>query len=125
MCKEEVAEKSVRAFERRLAGSPYGMPQMMSAIDFYLGKPKQILIAGQRGSDDTPAILRQIQKRFLPHKIVVLADGGQAHQRLSASLEILNNLRPIDGKATAYICENYICNLLTNQPSVVAELLSR
>lgn len=121
----EMAEKSIRAFGRRLVDSPHGMPQMMAAISFYLGKPKQILIAGNRNSADTQAILREIHKRFLPHKIVLLADGGEAHQRLSVSVEILNNLRPIDGRATAYICENYVCNLPTNQPSVVAGLLGQ
>jgi uncharacterized protein YyaL (SSP411 family) len=119
----EMAQRSIQAFERRLLGTPYAMPQMMAAVHFYLDKPKQILIAGQRNSSDTQAILREVHKRFIPNKILVLADGGPAHQRLSASLEILDSLRLVDGKATAYICEDYVCKLPTNDVAVVARLL--
>jgi hypothetical protein len=28
-----------------------------------------------------------------------------------------------DGKATAYICENFVCKLPTNDPTIVARLL--
>ena len=119
----EMAQQSIRAFEGRLLETPYAMPQMMAAVNFYLDKPKQILIAGQRDSADTKAILREVHKRFIPNKILVLADGGPAHQRLNAGLEILDSLRQIDGKATAYICEDYVCKLPTNDVAVVARLL--
>ncbi|MFQ5928330.1 MAG: thioredoxin domain-containing protein [Acidobacteriota bacterium] len=119
----QMAEKSIRAFERRLAAAPQAMPQMMVAVNFYLDKPKQILIAGHRSASDTRAILREVHKRFIPNKIIVLADGGRAQERLAQSLEILNSLRRIDGKATAYICENYVCKLPTNDVSVVGRLL--
>ncbi len=119
----EMAQRSIQAFERRLLSTPHAMPQMMAAVNFYLDKPKQILIAGQRNSPDTKAILREVHKRFIPNKILVLADGGPAHQRLNASLEILDSLRQVDGKATAYICEDYVCKLPTNDVAVVARLL--
>ena len=118
-----MAEKSIKAFEKRLVQSPQSVPQLIVAMDFYLQKPKQILIAGETDSADTHAILHEVHKRFIPNKIVVLADGGEAQQRLSASLDILNSLRRIDGKATVYICENYVCKLPTNQVAVVAQLL--
>ena len=119
----EMAQRSIQTFERRLLATPHAMPQMMAAVNFYLDKPKQILIAGQRNSPDTMAILREVHKRFIPNKILVLADGGPAHQRLNASLEILDSLRQVDGKATAYICEDYVCKLPTNDVAVVARLL--
>ena len=118
-----MAQRSIQAFERRLLSTPHAMPQMMAAVNFYLDKPKQILIAGQRNSPDTKAILREVHKRFIPNKILFLADGGPAHQRLSAGLEILDSLRQVDGKATAYICEDYVCKLPTNDVAVVARLL--
>ena len=118
-----MAEKSIKAFGRRLVQNPQSVPQLMVAMDFFLQKPKQILIAGETDSADTHAILHEVHKRFIPNKIVVLADGGEAQQRLSASLDILNSLFRIDGKATVYICENYVCKLPTNQLAVVAQLL--
>lgn len=121
---QEMAEQAVQAFHRTLRESLHGMPHMMAALGFRLGKPKQILIAGQRGSSDTQALLREVHRLFLPYKVVVLADGGQAHQRLAQSLEVLDRLREVDSKATAYICEDYVCQLPTNDPQVVARLLA-
>lgn len=118
-----MAEQSMQAFEKRLLQSPHAMPQMMVAVNFHLDKPKQILLAGTGESAHTRALLSEVHKRFIPNKILLLADGGKAQQRLSASLDILNSIRPIDGKTTAYICENYVCNLPTNEVSVVAQLL--
>lgn len=118
-----MAEKSMRAFENRLSQSPSDMPQMMVALSFYLNKSKQILIVGKRNSPDTQAILREVHKRFIPNKIVLLADGGLVQQQLSKNLEVLDSLREIEGKATAYICEDYVCQLPTNEIGIVAALL--
>ncbi|MBI4455784.1 MAG: thioredoxin domain-containing protein [Acidobacteria bacterium] len=119
----EVADRSIKAFGKRLFESPQAMPQMMVAVDFHLDKPRQILIAGDRNAPDTKAIVREIHRRFIPNKILVLADGGAGQQRLAATLDILNSLRRIDGKATAYICENYVCHRPTNELAVVVQLL--
>jgi uncharacterized protein YyaL (SSP411 family) len=45
--------------------------------------------------------------------------------RLHKSLDtpFVATMRPKNGKATAYICQNYVCNLPTNDPEVVARLL--
>ena len=118
-----MAERTLKAFQSRLMASPPSMPQMMVAVDFYLDKPKQVLIAGDRDSPETQAILREVHKRFHPNKIVVLADGGPVQERLEPTLEILKTLSRLDGKATAYICENYVCQLPTNDVTVVARLL--
>ena len=117
------ATKSIRAFGKRVVAAPQAMPQMMVAVNFYLDKPKQIFIAGERNAPDTRALLAEVHKRFLPNRIILLADGGPAQHRLAESLEVLNTFRRIDGKATAYICENYACRLPTNQAAVVARLL--
>ena len=119
----DMAAKGIHAFKRRLKTTPQALPQMMAAVQFYLDKPTQIIIAGRKDSPDTRAMLREVHRRFLPNKIILLADGGPAQKRLERKLEILKSLRQIEGKATAYICENYACKLPTNQVRVVSRLL--
>ena len=121
----KMAKKSIQAFWKRLETAPHTMPQMMAAVHFLMDKPKQILIAGQQNSSDTKAILHTIHRRFIPNKIIVLADGGEAHNLLATNLKVLKNLDQIDGKATAYVCENYICQLPTNQLAVLDRLLEQ
>jgi hypothetical protein len=121
----DMADKSIKAFERPLSQTPEAMPQMMVAVNYYLSKPRQVIIAGESKAADTEAIVREVHRRFLPNKIIFLADGGALHQEFAKAVPALNGLRRINGKATAYICENYRCNLPTNDVAMVARLLDR
>jgi uncharacterized protein YyaL (SSP411 family) len=51
----------------------------------------------------------------------MLADGGQGQQQVAKFLSVVSSMRMKDGKATAYVCENYVCNL--PDPKGVARLL--
>jgi uncharacterized protein YyaL (SSP411 family) len=82
-----------------------------------------MVIAGAPGAADTQAMLRLVHERFLPHHILLLADGGPAQQRLGQWLPFVEPMSRKDGRATAYICENYVCQLPTADPAVAAKLL--
>jgi uncharacterized protein len=110
----QAAEKTLGLFSSRMRSAPQIMPQMLCALDFYLAKPQQIIIAGQPA--DT--ILRVIHKKFLPTKIVALTDD-----RLIKLMPYTEAMKPVDGKATAYVCVNYACKLPTNDPAQLKKLL--
>jgi uncharacterized protein YyaL (SSP411 family) len=120
-----MGEETIVSFARRLEAAPYSMPQMMVALDFSIGKPLQILLAGDRENEDTLAMLREVRKRFVPRKVVLLADGGPLHQRLAKAVPTLEHLRRIDGKTTAYVCRDFICELPTNSSAVLAQILEK
>src|SRR5260370_11963729 len=69
------AQKTLSAFAARLQSTPEALPALSSALDFRLAQTKQILIAGDLGSQDTRELLRQVNTKFLPNKILLLADG--------------------------------------------------
>jgi len=102
---------------------PQAVPQLVAALDFNLSKPKQIIIAGKPDSEDTRALLRLVHDRFIPNKVLLLADGGQGQAQLAQWLSIVKFVKQTEGRATAYICENYVCKLPTPDPVVVARLL--
>jgi uncharacterized protein YyaL (SSP411 family) len=119
----ERGEQILRVFASRLAQGPETLPQMVAALDYRLAKPKQIVIAGAPGADDTVAMLRLVRDRFLPHKIVLLADGGESQKRLAQWLPFVETMSRKDGRATAYICENFVCQAPTADPAAAAKLL--
>lgn len=96
---------------------------MAAALDLQLDKHKQIVIAGAPHAADTNALLRLAWQRFLPNAIVFLADSGEGQQQLAHHLPVVANMTRKEGKATAYICENYVCNLPTADPKVAQRLL--
>jgi peroxiredoxin len=99
------------------------MPQMLVAYDFHLDKPRQIVLAGKPGAPDTQAMLREVYARYIPNKVILLADGGEGQKFLGERVAFLKSVSPIDGRATAYVCENYVCQLPTNELSKLAALL--
>ncbi len=118
------AQKTLSAFAARLQSDPDAVPALSSALDFRLAQTKEILIVGDPRSQDTRELLRQVNSRFLPNKILLLADSA-GQQRLAQWLPFIAGAHRIEGHATAYICENYVCNRPTTDPRVVAELLDK
>jgi uncharacterized protein YyaL (SSP411 family) len=119
----EKARKTLASFGALLASNAKDIPAMASALDFDLARKRQILIAGERGSADTRTLLRLVNERFLPNKILLLADDSSGQQQLARWLPLIADIHRIKGKATAYICDNYACKLPTADPDVVARLL--
>ena len=120
----ERAEKTLRAFSAQLEQSPSEMPQMLVALDWLRAKPRQIVIAGKPDAPDTRALLREVNRRFIPDKIVLLADGDIGQKFFARHIEFMKDFVPMGGQATAYVCENFVCQLPTTQPAVLARLLS-
>jgi uncharacterized protein YyaL (SSP411 family) len=117
------SEKTLQAFSQALEANPEAAAALASALDFRIARTKQIVIAGVLGSADTRALLHVVNERFLPNKILLLADGGTGQEQLARWLPFLARTRPKQGRAMAYICENYVCNLPTADPQVAARLL--
>jgi hypothetical protein len=118
------AEGTLGLFRGRLKSSPEAMPQMLVALDFHLDKPKQIIIAGARGREDTERMLSEVHRSFIPNKVILLADGAEGQAFLSRYVPFLGSVRMLEGKATAYVCENYACKLPTSDLRVMARLLA-
>jgi hypothetical protein len=105
----ERAEKTIAAFGGPLNHFPSAMPQMLVALNFSLTKPKQIVIAGKPGSIETRDLFEEVGKHYLPQTIVLFADGGDGQKYLSEKLPELKTMKPVEGKAAAYVCENFTC----------------
>ncbi len=119
----EKADKLFAASSHRLESMPEAVPLLVAALDFSLSKHRQIIIAGQPDAPDTRALLRLVHERFIPNKILMVVDGGARQQQLARWLPFLEGMARQNGRATAFICENYTCKLPTADPQEVARLL--
>jgi uncharacterized protein YyaL (SSP411 family) len=119
----ESAGQALAAFATRIIAAPVGVPQMLVAYAFSLAKPKQIVLVGERDAPDTRRLLRALHARFTPGRIVLLVDGEESRQRLAAFLPVVAAMTATDGQATAYVCENYACQLPTTDVEKFSQLL--
>lgn len=117
-------QQTLRAYASQLRSMPFGLPQMLVALDFQLRTPKQVVIAGQKDSPDTRAMLQEVHSHFLPNKVLILADQTEGSKFFSEKIDFIKSIRMIGGKATAYVCEDYVCKLPTTDLKVMSQLLS-
>jgi uncharacterized protein YyaL (SSP411 family) len=117
------ADATFRALSVRLARSGAALPQLAAALDYSSSKPRQIVIAGDPNAADTRALLRLVHDRFIPNRILLVADGGSGQAQLMSLVPFLKGMDRRDGRATIYVCENYTCRLPTSDLVVAARLL--
>ena len=119
------AEKTIKAFRQTLWTFPSAMPQMLVALDFSLSKPRQIVIAGQFDAPETKALLAEVHRRFLPNKVLLLADGGDGQKYLGENNEAIRAMTPVNGKAAVYVCQDFTCKAPVTDLQALAKLLGR
>ncbi|MEX2117171.1 MAG: thioredoxin domain-containing protein [Bacteroidota bacterium] len=119
------AEKSFRYFSEKMVRAPEALAQFLADLDFHLVKPAQIVIAGQRDGTDTAALIKEVHARFIPNKVILLADDGRGRAVLESFLPFIKSIVMVGGRATAYVCEDYTCQLPTTDPRALADILDR
>jgi uncharacterized protein YyaL (SSP411 family) len=117
------AQKTIEAFAPTLTHFASAMPQMLVALDFSLTKPRQIVIAGKIDNLNTRTLLTEVRRHFLPTTILLLADGGEGQKYLGERNEAIRAMSIIDGKPTAYVCENFTCKAPATEAKALAKLL--
>ncbi|MDI6766072.1 MAG: thioredoxin domain-containing protein [Bacteroidota bacterium] len=118
-----MAEKTIQSFSSRIDQMPDALPQMLVALNWDITTPKEIIIVGEKLAVDTKTMLREVRKHFLPNKVILFVDDN-SKPKLISYLPFIENMTMIDGKATVYICQNYACQLPTNDVAKVAEMLT-
>jgi uncharacterized protein YyaL (SSP411 family) len=120
-------DELLRAFSGDISRSPSAFPQFLIAIDFATGPSKEIVVAGKAGGDDVARMLAAIRRPFLPNKVIVLrpdTDVG-ATPPVSELAPYTREQKSLDGVATAYVCENFTCQLPTTDIRKVLEMLEQ
>lgn len=104
-----IAERALRSVHMYMERYPTAVGHWLAALDFAIGSTKEIALIGNRAADDMGELLDALNTRFMPNKIVVAATPDEAFEW--GDLPVLEGRSMINDKATAYVCENYICML--------------
>lgn len=106
------AEDVVRAFSNELPKSASVYPLVLCGIDFQHGPGHEIVICGKQGAEDVAAMVKEIRKAYLPNKVILLRDDDNA-EALAELAPYTKEQKSMEGKATAYICQDFACQLPT------------
>jgi uncharacterized protein YyaL (SSP411 family) len=120
----EQGGRVLELFSQQLKQSPAYSSAMLTALSFLIGPTQEIVIAGNAGTPETKQMLKLVYDRFLPNAVVLLHDHGQAGSAIEQVVPFIKSQTSIDGKATAYVCENYVCKKPINEIDDLDKMLS-
>ncbi|WP_048126518.1 MULTISPECIES: thioredoxin domain-containing protein [unclassified Methanosarcina] len=120
---EGTADRLERAFSDMIKKAPSGYTQFLSSLDFRLGPSYEVIISGKRESPDTVHMLEELWSHFVPNKVLVFRPEGE-NPEIAGLAEYTTEQLPIEGKATAYVCQNYECQLPTTETSEMLKMLN-
>jgi len=101
------AETILRSYRDAMAAQPFGLAHMLAALDFYLQKPKEIVVVGEPDDPATKELLMGVQSTYLPNSTLQLVGAGEPLEKIAP---LLQGKSQIGGKATAYVCHNFTCS---------------
>lgn len=112
---EEYAEEMQKTFSKTIKNAALGYTQFLSGVDYLLGPAYEIVISGDRNSEDTKNMISALNKRYIPNKVVILNPTDEDNRELISIAPYVSNQNSIDGKTTAYVCKNFSCRRPTTE----------
>jgi len=108
---KEKAEQTVKLYAAQVEKSPTGFAVLLSVLDFFWGKPKEIVVTGDRNSAAFTDIVTVIYNSYLPNKILAYADPSfsRDNKKLIEILPVIDGKITTDGTANIFVCENFTC----------------
>lgn len=128
--REDLFQKAKRILEANhpyMERAPQGYLTLLMNVDSLLHPTKEIAIVGRKDSDGTKELLKTIHSQYIPNRIIALLDpGSKDAEEITQKVPLLAGRVTINGKATAYVCENFACQLpVTSPEELVKQLLAK
>ena len=119
------AMATLEALRAQWTRVPQGLPQMLCALELALLPPRHVVLAGDPAAEDFRALAGVLQERLGPRRTILAADGGEGLRWLAERAPWLAEMRPVNGRATAYVCEEFTCQAPVTTAAELRALLAK
>jgi uncharacterized protein YyaL (SSP411 family) len=117
------ADHIFAAFANEANQLPSAHSQLMTALQRGIGPSLEIVVCGEPEAKDTAALLATVREMYLPQAAVLLVPPGESGAEIRRLAPFADSYEPVDGKAAAYVCRDFTCQLPTTDPAKLRELL--
>jgi uncharacterized protein len=120
---ERAGVSALRIVRDQMAALPTGFGYALSALDLYVSRVPEVAVIGDPKAEDTQALVAEVTtKRFLPNHVLAVAAPDDHRSR--EKVPLLRDRVTADGKATAYVCERFVCKLpVSTSDDLAAQLI--
>ena len=108
------AATTLRGVQSIVADHPMGMGNWLAALDFYVNPVKEVVVMGPLDHPATLRLLTAVHESYRPNKVLAGGEGSDVtgHDTEDyAAMPLLEGRGLVDGLPTAYVCQNYACQL--------------
>ena len=112
----QAAEKSTATMSKFMSQYPSGFGQWLNVASFILGEPREIALVGSH--KELAPLLEVVRDGYRPFQVVAAGSGDEP-----APLPLLENRPRVDGKGTAYVCRQFLCQAPVTKPQELARQL--
>ncbi len=109
--------QTIEALRPQWEAMPQGLPQLLCAIELVVEAPRTVVLAGDPAAADFQALAAVLAEQPGPRRALLGAEGGAGQAWLAAQRPYLAEMKPVGGRATAYVCENFTCQAPVNSPA--------
>ncbi len=120
---DKAADRVIAAFATEVSGQPSAHTQLVSALQLRAGTSLEIVIVGDPAGADTRSLIETARQPYLPTAAVLLVPTGAAGDAIRDLVPFTAAYEMVDGRAAAYVCRNFRCELPTTDPAKLAEML--
>jgi uncharacterized protein YyaL (SSP411 family) len=118
------AEAIFRSYTPQMNESPSSLPAMAAVLATSAVPAREVIILGNPSLDDTKALLRVIRESYAPIRSMVVAGNDADRVKLAAYIPWMADMKPIEQKATAFVCVGTVCKPPVVDPAKLAGILS-
>lgn len=117
----QIADRVLARLAPAAQSYPLAFSYLASQVDFALSQPHEIALVGDPASEDMRALLEVIRRPYRPNQVVALR---KVDEKADGPIPLLSGRGMVDGKATAYVCQNYVCRLPVTDAESLREQLA-
>jgi uncharacterized protein YyaL (SSP411 family) len=118
---ETRALTALRPLADLLARHPSGFGRFLCALDFHLGPRVEVALVAPARDGGLEPLATEVFGRFMPNRVVAGMVAGDT--AAAAGLPLLESRESVGGRATAYVCRNYACDLPATDRATLARQL--
>ncbi len=116
----DLAEQALTIMSNSALQYPLGFARWLSAAENAQGNIKQVAVLGEAGEEMFEHMLKIIRAEYRPGVVV----AASSYPPPKDAPVLLMDRVLINGKATAYVCEGFVCKYPTNDPKTLITQLS-
>jgi uncharacterized protein YyaL (SSP411 family) len=120
----ESASQLFSAFYETLEREPARVAEMLLALDYELDAVKEVVVVGPEAGGDLAPMLAPLRSAFLPNRILSVVSEGAELAAHAEVVPLVSRKVARDGRVTAYVCVDRVCDLPTSDPGVVAKQIA-